>query len=238
MKKNDLHEIMQELKKERLKGIDSLYKSYAQTIKKIAFSIVKNVCDSEDVMQEVFMKIQKMDKKNLPDIGEMNWIYLVTKNTAIDFIKRRKRIIHIDEIYNYNNNNNDEIEKIISKASCEKLFMSLSKKEKEIVTLKIFSGFSFKKIGILTNYPTSTVSWKYYKSMDMLKSNIEKGFMCLILVISFILNNNYRPKGNVKISLKKELNIVIIILFLFNMFYLIKNQIKSHKNTIKKSSIK
>ena len=181
MKKNKLHEIIQELKKENLQDIESLYENYAQTVKNIAFSVLKDAYDSEDVMQEVFVKIHKMERKNLPNTGEWNWIYLVTKNTAIDFIKKRKKTICIEEIYNYKNTN-DEIEKFISKTSCEKLFVNLSEKEKEILTLKIFSGFSFKEIGFLTNYPTSTVSWKYYKSMDILKSNIKKEFISFILL--------------------------------------------------------
>ncbi len=237
MKKNKLHEIIQELKKENLQDIERLYENYAQTVKNIAFSVLKDAYDSEDVMQEVFVKIHKMERKNLPNTGEWNWIYLVTKNTAIDFIKKRKKTICIEEIYNYKNTN-DEIEKFISKTSCEKLFVNLSEKEKEILTLKIFSGFSFKEIGLLTNYPTSTVSWKYYKSMDILKSNIKKEFISLILIMIYILINSYKPKGSEKIYLKNGVKVVTFILILVNGVCLIKNRLKNRKKTIKKSSNK
>ena len=42
MKKNKLHEIIQELKKENLQDIESLYENYAQTVKNIAFSVLKD----------------------------------------------------------------------------------------------------------------------------------------------------------------------------------------------------
>ena len=45
----------------------------------------------------------------------------------------------------------------------------LNELEKQIVSLKIISGFSFDEIGRLLKLPTGTVKWKYYKSINNLK---------------------------------------------------------------------
>lgn len=45
----------------------------------IAFSILKNKEDSEDVVQIVFSKLYVLDKEKLPKEKEATWLYSVTK---------------------------------------------------------------------------------------------------------------------------------------------------------------
>lgn len=236
-KNSKLHELMQNLKKKETKNIEEIYEIYSPLVKKIAFSILKNRDDSEDVMQEVFVKICNISKEKLPENGEMNWLYLVTKNTTIDFIKKKKLTIDIDEIYNLKNDN-DEIEEFIDKESYSRLIANLSEKEIEIISLKIFSGFSFKEIGSLMNLPTSTISWKYYTSINKLKVHIEQLLLTIVFFGIYILNYSYNPKGSSNIYVRRTIG--IIALFWGTVFFIlfIINIIKSRKKIYNESSIK
>ena len=147
---------------------NKLYEEYKKLVYAIAFSVLQDKDNSEDVVQKVYIKIWKMDKQNLPKTNEASWLYSITKNEAIDFIKNKKTLIDIDELY-YISEEDKELAKIIDIDSYNKIISKLNDQEKEIISLKILSNLSFKEISAILNIPEGTVKWKYYKSLHTLK---------------------------------------------------------------------
>ena len=135
----------------------------------IAFSILKNKEDAEDIMQIVFAKIQELDKTKLPEDKEMTWLYTLTKNETLNYLKKKKGELSLDTIYEIENKNN-EIDEKIDYIEFNRLIRKLNKKEQEIISLKIISNFSFQEISELLNEPVGTVKWRYYKSLRSLKA--------------------------------------------------------------------
>ncbi|MFR7545078.1 MAG: RNA polymerase sigma factor [Clostridia bacterium] len=96
----------------------------------IAFSILKNKEDSEDVVQIVFSKLYVLDKEKLPKEKEATWLYSVTKNEALSILKKKYNNVSLENIYNLEDNNN-EIDKLIDRDSYNKLINKLEKKIKK-----------------------------------------------------------------------------------------------------------
>lgn len=96
----------------------------------IAFSILKNKEDSEDVVQIVFSKLYVLDKEKLPKEKEATWLYSVTKNEALSILKKKYNNVSLENIYNLEDNNN-EIDKLIDRDSYNKLINKLEKKSKK-----------------------------------------------------------------------------------------------------------
>lgn len=182
MDKTKIKSIFRKIKTNREKGIEELYTKYNNLIYKIAFSILKNKEDAEDVTQTVFIKIHKLDEEKLPTNKEFSWLYTVTKNEAITLIRKRNNDIDLDSIYEIEDKNN-EVENIIDKEQFNKIIGKLKNQEKEIVNLKILAGLSFEEIGKLVNEPISTVKWRYYKSMSTLKIALGNFAMFIITAI-------------------------------------------------------
>ena len=149
------------------------------------YSILKNKSDAEDVMQLVFEKIYSMDKENLPTKNETSWIYSVTKNETLNYFKSNRNNINLDDIYEIEDNN-QEISKIIDQENYNRLISKLNDNEKEIISLKIISNFSFEEIGKILNMPTGTVKWRYYKAINTLKLLLSNLTMFIISFISSI----------------------------------------------------
>lgn len=166
-------------------AFEELYSKYSKLIYKIAYSILKNKSDAEDVMQLVFEKIYSMDKKNLPTKNETSWIYSVTKNETLNYFKSNRNNINLDDIYEIEDNN-QEISKIIDQENYNRLISKLNDNEKEIISLKIISNFSFEEIGKILNMPTGTVKWRYYKAINTLKLLLSNLTMFIISFISSI----------------------------------------------------
>ena len=169
MNKKELKSIFLKIKKDDKKGIEELYSKYHKMVYGIAFSILKNKEDAEDIMQIVFAKIQELDKTKLPEDKEMIWLYTLTKNETLNYLKKKKGELSLDTIYEIENKNN-EIDEKIDHIEFNRLISKLNKKEQEIISLKIVSNFSFQEISELLNEPVGTVKWRYYKSLRSIKA--------------------------------------------------------------------
>lgn len=181
MNSEEITDIFKEIKKDN-KGLEDLYRIYHKKVYGIAFSIVKNKEDAEDIMQIVFAKIQELDKTKLPSNKEMTWLYTLTKNETLNYLKKKKGEVSLDTIYEIENKNN-EIDKKIDHIEFNRLISKLNEKEQEIISLKILSDFSFQEISELLNEPIGTVKWRYYKSLHSIKRMLGSLAMSIITFV-------------------------------------------------------
>lgn len=187
----ELKELFIELKNDNKIVFEKLYNKYNKLVYGIAFSILKNKEDSEDVVQNVMSKLYNLDKSKLPISKEASWLYTVTKNEAISIIRKTDKEINLEDIYEIDNNN--EIEDIIDKENFNKLISNLNEKEKEIISLKVISNLSFKEIEKLIGEPINTIKWRYYNSIYKLKqllSNVTMFIITFALGIFTMKNKN------------------------------------------------
>ena len=192
--KQELHKLFAELKMNKQEeAFNELYNECSNLVYRIAFSILKNKENSEDIKQMVFLKIWKknsinvlwkMNKEILPDKNEASWLYAVTKNEAITFLKKQKNTINIDEIY-YISDECDNIFNVEDKESYNKIISVLDKKEQEIVSLKVISNLSFRQISQILGEPIGTIQWRYYKAVHSLKILLSNLSMFIISVTIF-----------------------------------------------------
>lgn len=199
----ELKELFIEIKYGNKIAFEKLYNNYNKLIYSIAYSILKNKQDAEDIVQIVFEKIYLIDKEKLPNKNETSWLYSVTKNETINYLKRNKNNIDLDSIYNIEDDNN-EINKIINQDSYNRLIGKLNDKEKEIISLKIISNLSFEEIGKLLKEPTGTIKWRYYKAVNTLKillSNLGMFIITFVIGIKTLFNK----KASDKVDLDKTI---------------------------------
>lgn len=186
--KQELHLIFQEIKQGNYNKLDDLYCKYNKLIYNIAFSILKNRENSEDIVQIVFMKIFQMDKNKLPTTNESTWLYSLTKNETLNYLRNKKQEVNLDEIY-YITEEDKELSKIIDEDNYNRIIAKLNKQEREIISLKILSNMSFKEISLLLNLPMGTVQWKYYTSLYTLRLLLGNISMVIIGMLIYIKSN-------------------------------------------------
>ena len=186
--KQELHLIFQEIKQGNCNKLDDLYCKYNKLIYNIVFSILKNRENSEDIVQIVFMKIFQMDKNKLPTTNESTWLYSLTKNETLNYLRNKKQEVNLDEIY-YITEEDKELNKIIDEDNYNRIIAKLNKQEREIISLKILSNMSFKEISLLLNIPMGTVQWKYYTSLYTLRLLLSNISMVIIGILLFIKEN-------------------------------------------------
>ena len=134
------------------------------------------------------MKIFQMDKNKLPTTNESTWLYSLTKNETLNYLRKKKQEVNLDEIY-YITEEDKELNKIIDKDNYNRIIAKLNKQERDIVSLKILSNMSFKEISLLLNIPMGTVQWKYYTSLYTLRLLLGNISMVIIGILLFIKSN-------------------------------------------------
>ena len=188
--KKDIKILFNKLKEGDKEALKEIYNKCNKIVYSIAFSILKNRDNSEDIVQIVFMKIMNMSKDLLPIKNEMSWIYSLTKNETLNYIRKQKDLVNIEEAY-FLLEEDKEIEKIIEKDSYNNLIKKLPEKDREIISLKILSNMSFREISNLLNMPIGTVQWRYYTSLYSLKLMIGNISMFILTISIFILHRKF-----------------------------------------------
>lgn len=188
--KKDIKILFNKLKEGDKEALKEIYNKCNKIVYGIAFSILKNRDNSEDIVQIVFMKIMNMSKDLLPIKNEMSWIYSLTKNETLNYIRKQKDLVNIEEAY-FLLEEDKEIQKIIEKDSYNNLMKKLPEKDREIISLKILSNMSFREISNLLNMPIGTVQWRYYTSLHSLKLMIGNISMFILTISIFILHRKF-----------------------------------------------
>lgn len=189
MDNKELRSIFKGIANKDEKEFNKLYKNYKNLIYAVSFSMLKNKEDSEEVVQTVFMKIWNIKRSNLPESNEATWLYNVVKNETINYLRKQKHTLNIDDLY-YIDEENEEIKNIIDKEYYNKILSKINTNEQEIVSLKILSGLSFREIAQILNIPISTVQWKYYKSLHILKMLMSNLTMFILTYTLYLKQKN------------------------------------------------
>jgi RNA polymerase sigma-70 factor (ECF subfamily) len=143
----------------------ALYEEIRKDIFAFALSILNDYHDAEDVLHEVFVKV-KLQAGRCRDFENINgWLIRVTKNTAIDFIREKRRQIVDEELSKGGSHAEEEITMADHSMFISELFRELGDEERQIVVLHLISDLTHKTIAKALNLPLTTVKWRYRKAI-------------------------------------------------------------------------
>lgn len=206
MKKyNKIHDVMKNIREDKTKNFELFYKQCKEYVYKISYNIIKNKDDAEDIMQNVFTKIYKIDTYFLPDKNEASWLYTVTKNETFNYLKSRKDNINIEELQIFKED--EGMRKLINESDYKSLLKKLNSEDELIVKLKIESDFTFKEIASILGKNENTVKWKYYSALHSLRLFLTN--LCLLIISNRILYAMDKKVDNSGENQIKNNNLVI-----------------------------
>lgn len=74
------------------KSLEILILTYLKPIYSFAYRYVGSAQDAEDITQNVFIKVWRHIKRFDQNKSFKTWVFTIAKNTAIDFLKKKKAI--------------------------------------------------------------------------------------------------------------------------------------------------
>ncbi|SHE54105.1 RNA polymerase sigma-70 factor, ECF subfamily [Mariniphaga anaerophila] len=176
-----------------MSAFDIIYKKYSRRLYGFVFRYTKQEADTEEIVQEVFIKIwQSRDKINIYSSFE-SFLFTIAHNATVNLLKKRatehkyvehvKSLQHIDETYELT----DEIHYKELKQKFQGLLNELSPRQKEIFQLSREEGLSHKEIAEKLGISANTVKNHLVTTLSFLKSKLDNGLLISGLFISLFL---------------------------------------------------
>lgn len=137
----------------------------------IILRITQNKALSEDILQELFVKLYCSPPKTSV-LNPRAYIFQMTRNLAIDELKKQPKTVNIDDCEEPAQN---PWANYAEQLDIENAMYQLSLDERQIVALHINGNLKFREIASITNIPLGTVLWKYQKAMKRLRILLDGG---------------------------------------------------------------
>lgn len=158
--------------------ITEIYYRHVDTVYRICFSYMKNAADTEDMVQETFLKLMTHNQQFQSDSHEKAWLIVTAANTCKDELRRYKRRLERLGSQSVSDNNTYEpynTINCISQAHDTMLdaILALPAKYKDVVYLHYYEGYHTAEIAQLLHRPESTVRNQLSRARTMLKKHME-----------------------------------------------------------------
>ena len=138
---------------------------------RLAYSYTKNPDDALDIVQEsIYKAFSSMDSlKNISYIK--TWFYRILVNTAIDFLRKRKRLVVVDDevLVSLDAGKMDNYENIDLRLALE----NLPDNYRSIIILRYFEDLKLEEIAEVLNENVNTVKTRLYSGLKQLRIKME-----------------------------------------------------------------
>ena len=157
-----------DLSKGDMNGLAVIYDLYGRLIRSVAYTIVGNYTDAEDVLQDVMVLLARHAALYKGEGSARAYVMSVTRNRALDLITKRKYNLSTDEIGDIPARDGD-----LAAVEVQELLSHLSEEERQIVTLHVYIGLSHRQVAEMLELTTSATEKKYQRALKKLKKHYE-----------------------------------------------------------------
>ena len=142
--------------------LTQLYYRHVDTVWRICYSFMKNKADTEDMVQETFLRAFSWDKPFQSEEHEKAWLIVTASNLCKDTLKRaRRRDEPLEE--------HGELTAPQHSSEVLEAVLALPEDYKAAVYLDSYEGRSAKEIASLLNCPQATVRTRLARARRRLK---------------------------------------------------------------------
>ena len=172
MKRAEINSVLKRIAEGDEKAFERLYEETRGGVYSFTYSYVKNREDAEDIVQTVYLKIkQNIGKFDCSGSG-LAWMLQIAKNTAINELRRRNVYDSFVDISGRADEQTTEIEDDGEVTSVMR--KCLTDEEQRIIILHVIWGYKHREIAELLEIPTGSVTSKYKRAVDKIKTNLKK----------------------------------------------------------------
>ena len=154
-------------------ALAGLYQATSAAVYGFALSIVKNVQDAEDIMQDVYLQAYAAAATYRPQGKPMAWLLTIARNLALGRLRTAARIQDLSEgqwsAFSIESDTLTADDRTVLGAALGRL----SDEERHIVVLHAVCGLKHREIAQFLDLALPTVLSKYHRSLKKLKTILE-----------------------------------------------------------------
>lgn len=156
---------MKKIREGNLLKMERLYELYESKMYSVAYGILKNVAQAEDIVQDSFIKLSDyLDRIKNPDDEKTKHLALrIVKTTSINAYRRNNKETLLfayaqeEEIEDPKNQIDAKILHMHNHTMLDSIILEMPEIYKEVIQLKYFDEFSTGEISALTGLDSSTI---------------------------------------------------------------------------------
>ncbi len=159
---------------------EELYEKYADRIYRLIYSITGDRDISQDIMQEVFIKVYKNLKKFRGESSYLTWISRIAVNTTYTYLKKNKKTVYVDindNEYNFSSNETPQtvLNKKLRNERIKKAVEELKPEERLLLSMINDDKMNYEDISKILKVPVGTVKSRVFNLRKKLRFKIFGG---------------------------------------------------------------
>ncbi|MEM7115262.1 MAG: sigma-70 family RNA polymerase sigma factor, partial [Chloroflexota bacterium] len=170
-------------------ALAELYDRYATAVLGVAWRVLQNRSEAEDIVQEVFWRVWQNASQYQQQRGSFkNWLMRIARNKAIDVVRQRKvrpqpfeseeQQIQLEAQQYSEANTADEAALNLIHRDVRQALANLPQEQATIVQLAYFGGLTRREIAQQTNTPLGTVHTRARLALKKLGQHLrDKGLI-------------------------------------------------------------
>jgi len=147
-----------------------LYKYYYSYVFYRIYNFIGNITEAEDLVQNVWIKIYFAINKFKSDSSFKTWIYKITTNECINYLKSKRVLIDLDRIVDTLQVSRDPTKDIENEIDVTNLLSILSKLERTLLVFKYIDEYTYVEISQITGLSESAVKMRINRAKIKLKN--------------------------------------------------------------------
>ncbi len=149
-------------------ALGEIYDLYGRLILSVAYTIVENSPDAEDVLQDTMIELARYADRYGKGNHPRAYILTVTRHIAIDLVRKRKPQTSLDDAGDRSSDDG-----LLEAVEVLDLLRTLSEEERQAVTLHLYAGLSHKEVAKMLEITPSAAEKKYQRALAKLKKHYE-----------------------------------------------------------------
>lgn len=151
-----------------------LYERYKKRLFGFFYKINKDAGLSEDLVQNVFIKILKYKHTYTEDSKFIVWLFQIARNASYDSFKKSKKYMHrdIDEV-GYSISGGDDVQGAIieqeNMINLKRAMALLPPEKKELIVLSKFKELKYREVGEIIGCTEGNARLKVHRALNDLK---------------------------------------------------------------------
>lgn len=158
-----------------------LIELYSESIKRLAYTYVKNWSAADDITQEVFIKCYEKMEDFRGDSSYKTWLYKITRNKCKDYLKSKwyrtffPTDFMLERIGNNEFSTEDQVINKLEDMELSQKVLALPTKYREIIILFYYEQLKMKEIEALTHLNVETIKTRLRRGKKILQKKMERG---------------------------------------------------------------
>ena len=152
------------------KQFEIKYHKYKLDIYKICFSYLKNEFDTDDAIQETFIKFHRINKSFKTPTDEKRYLIRIAINVCHDIYRQRKKQPILKENFDFLDVKKEDFE---DSKEIINLVDSLNSRLKDVIVLKYFQNYSYEEISKTLNISEEAARKRHQRAIEYLRKLME-----------------------------------------------------------------